>query len=209
MTLRPVHIDISKDILDWKNAEYGEEVRDANVDALTKLQDQMNGAVDYVAEKGETVDQAARDVQTARQAAQDSVDHANTVSGQNKQYVDATVAEYKRYADTKLTETTAQKELAETAKAGADGAATLSQSWAVGGTGTREGESGDNSKFYAGKSKLDADRSSQEADRAAKYAQIVAPGFYIDPESMELYIKAGVGVSFVVADDNLLCWKIA
>lgn len=209
MALQPVHIDINQDIKDWQEAVYGEEVRGANVDALTKLQAQMNGAVDYLAEKGETVDQTAKDVQTVRQAAQAAVDHANTISGQNKQYVDDTVAEYKQYADTKLTETTTQKELAETAKAGADSAATLAESWAVGGTGSREGENGNNSKFYAGKSKEDADRSSTEADRAAKYAQIVAPGFYIDVATMTLYQKAGVGVSFVVADDNVLCWKVA
>lgn len=209
MATQPVHIDINQDIKDWQEAVYGEEVRGANVDALTKLQDQMNGAVDYLVEKGETVDQAAQDVQTVRQAAQATVDHANTISGQNKQYVDDTVAEYKQYADTKLTETTTQKELAETAKAGADSAATLAESWAVGGTGSREGENGNNSKFYAGKSKEDADRSSTEADRAAKYAQIVAPGFYIDVATMTLYQKAGVGVSFVVADDNVLYWKVA
>lgn len=209
MALQPTHIDISQPIQDWKSARYGRQVRKANVEALTELQSQMNGAVDYLVEKGETVDQTVQDVQTVRQAAQDAVDHANTISGQNKQYVDDTVATYKQYADTKLTETTEQRELAETAKTGADSAATLAQSWAVGGTGTRDGENGDNSKFYAGKSKLDAERSSQEADRAAKYAQIVAPGFYIDTETMTLYQKAGVGVSFIVADDNLLCWKIA
>lgn len=209
MVLKPVHIDINKDIQDWQTERLGKKVRKASVNAFTKLQDQMNGAVDYLVEKGETVDQAARDVQTVRQAAQGAVDHANTISDQNKQYVDGTVAEYKQYADTTLTETTQQRQLAETAKTGADSAATLSQSWAEGGTGTRPGEDGDNSKLWAEKSQADADRSSYEADRAAKYASIVAPGFYLDPETMTLYQKAGVGVVFIVTEDKELCWKVA
>lgn len=209
MAIKPVHIDINQPIQNWGTAVYGEEVREANVEALTKLQDQMNGAVDYLVEKGETVDQAAQDVQTVRQAAQDAVDHANTISDQNEQYVDGTVAEYKQYADTTLTETTQQRQLAETAKTGADSAAILSQSWAEGGTSTRPGEDGSNSKYWAEKSQADAGRSSQEADRAAKYASIVAPGFYLDPETMTLYQKAGVGMVFIVTEDQELCWKVA
>ena len=54
----------------------------------------------------------------------------------------------------------------------------------------------------------EADRAKSEADKAAQYADIVAPGFYVDLNTMTLYMKAGVGVDFVVAD-NVLCWKIA
>lgn len=209
MALKPVHIDINQPIQKWETERLGKKVRKASVDAFTKLQDQMNGAVDYLVEKGDTVDQTVQDVQTVRQEAQDAVDHANTISGQNKEYVDVTVSQYKQYADTKLTETTEQKELAETAKTGADNAATLAQSWAEGGTGTRPGEDGNNSKLWAEKSQGDAIRSSQEADRAAQYANIVAPGFYLDPETMTLYQKTGVGVTFLVTEDKELCWKVA
>lgn len=59
------------------------------------------------------------------------------------------------------------------------------------------------------KATTEADRASTEADRAAQYADIVAPGFYVDIDTMTLYIKDGVGVDFVIADDNTLCWKIA
>lgn len=58
-------------------------------------------------------------------------------------------------------------------------------------------------------SKTEADRATTEADRAAQYSGIVAPGFYVDIETMTLYQKAGVGVDFIVAEDNVLCWKIA
>ena len=198
MALQPVHIDISEDIQEWKDARYGRQVRAANVSALTKLQDQANAAVDYVVEKGEAVDQAAKDVQTVRQEAQGAVDHANDIT-----------AEYKQYADDKLTATELERQAAQAARTGSEAAATLAESWAVGGTGSRPGEDGNNSQFWAEKSKDDATRASQEADRAAQYAGIVAPGFLVDPETMVLYMKVGVGVDFIVTDDAELCWKIA
>ena len=177
MAAQPVHIDISQEINGWANAQIGRDVRKYNVSALAKLQDQTNTAVDYVVEKGEAIDQAAKDVQTVRQEAQGAVDHANDIT-----------AEYKQYADDKLAAT---------------------ESWAVGGTGSRPGEDGSNSQFWAEKSQESAGQASREADRAAQYASIVAPGFLVDPGSMELYMKAGVGVDFIVTDDAELCWKIA
>lgn len=198
MANQPVHVDINQDIQDWKDARYGRQVRAANVSALTKLQDQTNAAVDYVVEKGEAVDQAAKDVQTVRQEAQGAVDYANDIT-----------AEYKQYADDKLAATEMERQAAETARTGSEAAATLAESWAVGGTGTRQGEDGNNSKFWSEKSQESAGQATQEADRAAQYASIVAPGFLVDPESMELYMKAGVGVDFIVTDDAELCWKIA
>lgn len=65
MANQPVHVDISQDIQNWKSAQYGRQVRDANVSALTKLQDQANASVDYVAEKGEAVDQAVTEANIA------------------------------------------------------------------------------------------------------------------------------------------------
>ncbi len=61
----------------------------------------------------------------------------------------------------------------------------------------------------AGESLTQANRAQTEADRAAQYSGIVAPGFYVDMETMSLYMKTGVGVDFIVADGNKLCWKIA
>lgn len=198
MANQPVHVNINQDIQDWIIARYGRQVRAANVSALTKLQDQTNASVDYVVEKGEAVDQAAQDVQTVRQEAQGAVDHANDIT-----------AEYKQYADDKLAATELERQAAQAARTGSEAAATLAESWAVGGTGSRPGEDGNNSQFWAEKSKDDATRASQEADRAAQYAGIVAPGFLVDPETMVLYMKVGVGVDFIVTDDAELCWKIA
>ena len=198
MAAQPVHIDISQEINGWANAQIGRDVRKYNVSALAKLQDQTNTAVDYVVEKGEAIDQAAKDVQTVRQEAQGAVDHANDIT-----------AEYKQYADDKLAATEQERQAAQTARTGSEAAATLAESWAVGGTGSRPGEDGSNSQFWAEKSQESAGQASREADRAAQYASIVAPGFLVDPGSMEFYMKAGVGVDFIVTDDAELCWKIA
>ncbi len=47
-----------------------------------------------------------------------------------------------------------------------------------------------------------------DADRAETYASISEPKFYLDEATMNLYMKDGVGVDFVV-DDNVLYWKVA
>lgn len=53
----------------------------------------------------------------------------------------------------------------------------------------------------------EADRAKMEADKAAAYSNIVAPDFYLDLETMELYKKGGVGVDFYLEDAQLY-WKI-
>lgn len=197
MANQPVHVNINQDIQDWKTARYGRQVRAANVSALTKLQDQTNASVDYVVEKGEAVDQAAEDVQTVRQEAQGAVDHANDIT-----------AEYKQYADDKLAATELERQAAQTARTGSEAAATLAESWAVGGTGARPGENTDNSQFWSQQSKTEADRAKEEADRASQYSQIMAPGFYFDIETAMLYQKTGVGIDFIVDENTCLYWKI-
>lgn len=47
-----------------------------------------------------------------------------------------------------------------------------------------------------------------DADRAETYASITEPKFYLDESTMQLYMKEGAGVDFVV-DDNVLYWKVA
>lgn len=194
MANQPVHVDINREIQDWKSARYGRQVRTANVDALTKLQAQANAAVDYIVEKGEDVDQAAKDVQTVRQEAQGAVDHANEIT-----------AEYKQYADDKLAATELERQAAQTARAGSEVAATLAESWAVGGTGSRAGEDGNNSKYFSDQSKADADRAKEEADRAAQYASIVPPTFHIDFVTMELIQDTqGSGITFTLDENKVL-----
>ena len=196
MTKQPVYVDIKQEMQDWQNARFGRQVRSANVNALTKLQDQSNSAVDYIIEKGHKIDQTRQDANTILQSASDAVDHANSVT-----------AEYKQYADTKLSQTEAQRQLAENAKQGADDAATLAESWAEGGTGTRPGENTNSSKYYCDQSGTYAQNAKNDADRAAQYSRIVAPSFYFDPETSAAYIKTGTGVDFIVVESRIY-WKI-
>lgn len=70
-------------------------------------------------------------------------------------------------------------------------------------------KSKDTAVAKASESLTQANRAQTEANRAAQYSSIVAPGFYVDIDSMSLYMKTGVGVDFIVADGNKLCWKIA
>lgn len=50
-------VDITQEIAEWQGAVYGEEVRDANVQALTKLQTQMNAACDEFEDIAEDFDE--------------------------------------------------------------------------------------------------------------------------------------------------------
>lgn len=72
------------------------------------------------------------------------------------------------------------EQLAELHKNDAASSALLSESWAHGETGIREGESEDNSKYWSEQSKSEADRAREEADRAAAVV-----GFDIDAELSE------------------------
>lgn len=72
------------------------------------------------------------------------------------------------------------EQLAEQHENDAASSALLSESWAHGETGIREGESEDNSKYWSGQSKIEADRAKEEADRAASIA-----GIDIDSELSE------------------------
>lgn len=89
---------------------------------------------------------------------------------------------------------------AETAEANALQYSRDSKRYAVG--GVMEGDAEDNAEYYYQQAKI-------QADMAAEYAGVTAPNFYVDPESMALYMKAGVGVDFMVEDDNVLYWKLS
>lgn len=173
-----VHIDLSAEISDWRDARYGRQVRAAQISALQKTMAQMNGAIDYVSEKGTEVEQTKAQADEILEQAQ----QINTTANQKAEEAKAS------------------------ASAAADSAKT-SESWAVGGTGTRDGENTNNSKYWSSQSQSQADRAKEEADRASQYSNIIAPGFMIDPDTMQLYMKSGVGVTFGVFD-GVLAWQI-
>lgn len=86
--------------------------------------------------------------------------------------------------------------------------AASSESWAIGGTGSRAGEDEDNSKYYSERSAEEAAAAKESAETAAKYAQIIAPDFYLDIDTGRLYMKGGVGVDFKL-EDGKLYWKVS
>ena len=53
----------------------------------------------------------------------------------------------------------------------------------------------------------EADRAKTEADKAAQYSSVIAPNFYLDIDTMTLYMKDGVGVDFKLVGGTLY-WKI-
>ena len=165
-------IDLSPERKDWADAEYGEEVRAAGISSLQKTEDVINGTV-------QQVNQAAEDVKTTTAAANSAVQRAN-----------ATID----HADDVLEDATAQ------ATASAASAKT-SQSWAVGGTGGRQGEDTNNSEYFSRQSETSAEAAKNEADRASMYADFVTPDFIL--ENNRLYINNDSTVDFKVYDNKL------
>ena len=89
------------------------------------------------------------------------------------------------------------------------GFAKTSESWAIGGTGTREGEETNNSKYWSEESKKQANEALNSADKAAQYANIVAPKFHIDFNTMELVQEAGAkGINFTLTADKILSYEL-
>lgn len=178
-------IDLSQEIRDWEEAEYGEEVRFAQISALQKTQTHVNTAID-------NVNQAATDVKATTQSAANAIARANSTIDRADSTVD--------HADSILEGATQQAgHSADRAK--------LSESWAVGGTGVRAGENTNNSEYHSNQARTSAETAKNEADRAAQYSQIIAPGFYFEPGTAGLYIKSGVGVDFKVVESRIY-WKI-
>lgn len=84
--------------------------------------------------------------------------------------------------------------------------ATLSKSWAVGGTNTRSGEDTNNSGYWAGRSQTSANASANSAELARQYAAFVEPHFII--QNNRLYLRDDAVPEFIVSN-NRLCIKLA
>lgn len=74
--------------------------------------------------------------------------------------------------------------------------AKLSESWAIGYTGTRVGEDTNNSKYHSDQSKAEADRAKTEADKAAIYAGIVIPTLTVDFTTGHLSYPDSTSITF-------------
>lgn len=177
--------DISKEIQDFREAKYGEEVRGSMISLAEKVNKDGEDAIANVAAQVVKINGA---ITTANNA----VTNANAAT--------ARANEALNHADDILDSATDQA-------TNSTRSATTAKSWAVGGTGSREGENTNNSEYYSRQAGTHANNAKNDADRAAQYSQIIAPGFYFDPETSTLYMKAGIGVDFKVVD-SILYWKI-
>lgn len=189
-------IDLSKEIRDWKDAQLGKEVRAAQISVLEKTQTHINAAIEHVNQSASEVQNAAAETQRLNQKAEGTLKRADETVDYADEILEETVRQAREILNDGAQHT---KEAAESAK--------LSESWARGGTESRQGENTDNSMYYSQQAKTEAGRAKEEADRASQYSQIVAPGFYFNPEDGNLYMKSGVGVSFLLSDARLY-WKI-
>lgn len=79
--------------------------------------------------------------------------------------------------------------------------AEMAESFARGGTGTREGEETDNSKAYAEKAKKEYERAKTEADRANIYADFVTPELIL--KDNRLYMRRGGTIDLMVGNNRM------
>lgn len=132
-----------------------------NDDAMIPLEQQgtamrMSGkqfadfARESAAQDVERAVQAAADAEAAQEAAEDA--QAGAEAARDAIVVDREVLERA------VSQAKASASQAEDSAGNAEDSAKLSESWAVGGTGTRTGEDSNNSAYYAGLAQAEADR---------------------------------------------------
>lgn len=147
-------------VLEWSYA--GEDVWTE----LLSLEDLQTEVVAQTLAQAEAAKQAAQNAQTAAEAAQSAAEAAQQEAEQNagitqadasitqtnvqltKEAKDMTEAAQQAAQNAQQAAEAAQA-AAETAETGAEESATLSKSWAVGGTGTRPGEDTNNAEYWA------------------------------------------------------------
>ena len=93
----------------------------------------------------QTAKTAAEAAQSAAETAQGKAETAQTAAAS----ANSSAQSAKTAAETANTNAQAAKTAAESAKESAEDASTLSESWAIGGTGTRTGEDTNNAKYWA------------------------------------------------------------
>lgn len=167
---------------------------------IDNLRDIIKGATEEATNRAETAASSANTSaieasSSASAAASSATEAANTAS------------EFK--SDIVEIKTEFEQEAARLAKEYAEEASKTSESWAVGGTGTRTGEDVDNSKYYSEVSKSSASAAENAANLAKDYSTIVMPDLYLEPDTGVLYEKTGVGIDVQIDEDTAkLYWKI-
>lgn len=179
-----VLFDANEDRLGSANFDFLIEPSPADEDSIASETD-IPVFTEYVA-------QAAAQAASARQSASDAAASAAAASASGESAAESASAASTSETNAQQSATSAA-ESATSASASAQTAtdqAILSESWAVGGTGTREFEDYDNSKFYS-------DRAQQGA-AAAGWVY-----FYIDENGYLHYLRNNSSITFYLQDGYL------
>lgn len=136
-----------------------EEIKDVAVD-VERIETAAANALKSEQNALNSANSASQSANTATQKASDAAGSANTASAKAEQ-----ATEGARISTEKASEAANS---AENVRNMSD----VSQSYAVGGTGTREGEDTDNSKYYNQQASDNADRAEEAAERASAVADV-------------------------------------
>ena len=71
-------IDLTREIKDWEEAIYGEEVRSANSRAFQKIQSSVNEAIDDVSQSAQNINTTLSELEPAIARANGAANTANT-----------------------------------------------------------------------------------------------------------------------------------
>lgn len=143
-----------------------EDIKDVAVD-VERIEAAAASALESEKNALNSANSATQSANTATQKASEAAESANIASTKAEQATEG--------ANTATQKASEALNSAENAKLSEDKSvenAKLSESYAVGGTGTRTGEDTDNAKYYNQQASDNADRAKEEADRASSIANI-------------------------------------
>lgn len=185
-------------------AKSEEEAKKSEVAAAESAQVAQDAA-DSVAGSTERAENAANQAESSAQA---SANSATDAAGSAQAAAGSATEAAGSAQDAADSEAAAQD-----SKEDAANSALLSQSWAVGGTGIREGEETDNSKYYCQQAhgfRDEAEHFSQSAENAVEQInkKLEMAEFSIDDDGNLIYTD-GSSYNFTVDENGDLNWEVA
>ncbi len=127
-----------------ETAQTAAEAAQQNAEAANATAQSAKTAAETANSSAQTAKTAAEAAQSAAETAQGKAETAQTAA----EAANSSAQSAKTAAETANTNAQAAKTAAESAKESVEDASTLSESWAVGGTGTRTGENTNNAKYW-------------------------------------------------------------
>jgi chromosome segregation ATPase len=217
--------DIGKQLEQIMKARYGRDVRQSIHDVI----DALNGSAEaerQAAERAQRASEAAREKSEEAQRASETAREKSEVAQRASEAAREKSEEAQRETETLKAQTETAKEIAEekagTAQEAAGQALDYSEeaeSWARGGTGTRENEDTDNSKYYSERAKTSSQTASEYLNKVEQAGEnavqavrdaldMDVPSFTVDLETGHL-VYSGGRFLFNVNKDGHLEWGLA